>query len=172
MKDASPDEIIVVGRPLSRLCRDFGATFIIDDHVELVDILGADGAHLGINDMPVAEARKILGGGKIIGATANTIDDMLAAVEAGADYIGLGPFRFTTTKEKLSPLLGLDGYSRIMTEFRRHSAIPVVAIGGITAGDIEDIMTTGVSGIAVSGALLNVENPTAATREMMQMVNP
>ncbi|MDE5632062.1 MAG: thiamine phosphate synthase, partial [Muribaculaceae bacterium] len=170
MKDASSDEIIATGRPLARLCRDFGATFIIDDHVALVGELGADGVHLGKNDMPVAQARKILGSDRIIGATANTLDDMLAAVEAGADYIGLGPFRFTTTKEKLSPVLGLDGYRRIMSEFRRSSDLPVVAIGGITAEDLEDIMTTGVTGVAVSGALLSADNPAATTRHFLAKI--
>lgn len=170
MKDASPDEIIATGRPLARLCRDFDATFIIDDHVALVGELDADGVHLGKNDMPVAQARKILGSDKIIGATANTLDDMLAAVEAGADYIGLGPFRFTTTKEKLSPVLGLDGYRRIMSEFRRSSDLPVVAIGGITAEDLVDIMATGVTGVAVSGALLSADNPATTTRHFLTTI--
>ena len=170
MKDASPDEIIATGRPLAQLCRDFGATFIIDDHVALVGELGADGVHLGKNDMPVAQARKILGSDRIIGATANTLDDMLAAVEAGADYIGLGPFRFTTTKEKLSPVLGLDGYRRIMSEFRRSSDLPVVAIGGITAEDLVDIMATGVTGVAVSGALLSADNPATTTRHFLAKI--
>lgn len=164
MKDASPEEIAGTGRRLAAMCRRYGATFVVDDHVELVEAIGADGVHLGKNDMPVAEARRILGPDKIIGATANTLDDMLRAVEAGADYIGLGPFRFTTTKEKLSPVLGTDGYRRIMGEFRRHSSLPVVAIGGITAADLDDIMATGVTGVAVSGALLTADEPAVTTR--------
>lgn len=164
MKDASPEEIAGTVRRLAAMCRRYGATFVVDDHVELVEAIGADGVHLGKNDMPVAEARRILGPDKIIGATANTLDDMLRAVEAGADYIGLGPFRFTTTKEKLSPVLGTDGYSRIMGEFRRHSSLPVVAIGGITAADLDDIMATGVTGVAVSGALLTADEPAVTTR--------
>lgn len=164
MKDASPEEIAGTGRRLAAMCRRYGATFVVDDHVELVEAIGADGVHLGKNDMPVAEARRILGPDKIIGATANILDDMLRAVEAGADYIGLGPFRFTTTKEKLSPVLGTDGYSRIMGEFRRHSSLPVVAIGGITAADLDDIMATGVTGVAVSGALLTADEPAVTTR--------
>lgn len=164
MKDASPEEIAGTGRRLAAMCRRYGATFVVDDHVELVEAIGADGVHLGKNDMPVAEARRILGPDKIIGATANTLDDMLSAVDAGADYIGLGPFRFTTTKEKLSPVLGTDGYRRIMGEFRRHSSLPVVAIGGITAADLDDIMATGVTGVAVSGALLTADEPAVTTR--------
>ncbi len=90
MKDASESELLSVGRTVGELCRSFDAVFIVDDHVDLVEALGADGVHLGKNDMPVAEARKILGESKIIGATANTVADMFAAAEAGADYIGLG----------------------------------------------------------------------------------
>lgn len=168
MKDAQVHQVAATAREMAALCRDFGA---IDDHVELVEQTGTDGVHLGKNDMPVAEARKILGNKKIIGATANTLEDMKAAVAAGADYIGLGPFRFTTTKEKLSPVLGIGGYRRIMTEFRRMSELPVVAIGGITLSDIEEIMDTGVTGVAVSGALLAQADPKVATREFLEAIN-
>ena len=121
--------------------------------MELVNALGADGVHLGKNDMPVAEARKILGPSRTIGATANTFADIEKAVAAGADYIGLGPFRFTVTKRNLSPVLGLEGYSSIMKKCAEAGiSVPVVAIGGITAEDIDGIMETGVAGIAVSGA--------------------
>lgn len=167
MKDAPPAEIEATGRELAALCRDYGATLIIDDHVELVDAIGADGVHLGKNDMPVTEARRILGSDRIIGATANTLDDMLAAVTAGADYIGLGPYRFTTTKEKLSPMLGFEGYRRVMAAFRRVSDLPVVAIGGINTPDLASLMQTGITGVAVSGALLTAPDPPAETRAML-----
>ena len=93
MKGATDNELLSTGHTVSRLCRSFGAVFIVDDRADLVEVLGADGVHLGKNDMPVAEARGILGKSKIIGATANTVADMFAAAEAGADYIGLGPDR-------------------------------------------------------------------------------
>ena len=115
MKGASPDMIVDKGIALRKLCDLYGAKLIIDDHVELVDTIGADGVHLGKNDMPVGGARKLLGNDKIIGATANTFDDIAKAVAAGADYIGLGPFRFTQTKEKLSPTLGIEGYRHILS---------------------------------------------------------
>lgn len=171
MKDASAEELMEAGRAVGSLCRRHGATFILDDHVELVEALGADGVHLGKNDMPVAEARAILGTDKIIGATANTLADMLAAVEAGADYIGLGPFRFTSTKARLSPIIGLEGYREIMRDFRRVSDLPVVAIGGITADDVEAVMATGVTGVAVSGALLGADHPAEATTEFLRKLN-
>lgn len=160
MKDATEDEIISVGTEVRRLCDQHSATFIIDDHVELVHKLKADGVHLGKNDMPIAEARNILGRDIIIGGTANTFEDIAAHYQATANYIGCGPFRFTTTKKGLSPTLGLEGYRSIMTKVKEAGInIPVVAIGGITAEDIPDIMQTGISGIALSGAILRAENP-------------
>ncbi len=171
MKDASESELLPVGRTVGELCRSFDAVFIVDDHVDLVEALGADGVHLGKNDMPVAEARKILGESKIIGATANTVADMLAAAEAGADYIVLGPFRFTTTKERLSPVLGIGGYREAMDAFRQKSDLPVVAIGGITAADIPAIMATGVSGVALSGKLLGADDTSAETSKILNLIN-
>lgn len=160
MKDATEDEIISIGTEVRRLCDQHSATFIIDDHVELVHKLKADGVHLGKNDMPIAEARNILGKDIIIGGTANTFEDIAAHYQATANYIGCGPFRFTTTKKGLSPTLGLEGYRSIMTKVKEAGInIPVVAIGGITAEDIPDIMQTGISGIALSGAILRAENP-------------
>lgn len=160
MKDATEDEIISVGTEVRKLCDQYGATFIIDDHVELVHKLKADGVHLGKNDMPIAEARDILGKDIIIGGTANTFEDIAAHYQATANYIGCGPFRFTTTKKGLSPTLGLEGYRSIMQKVKEAAIdIPVVAIGGITAEDIPDIMQTGISGIALSGAILRAENP-------------
>lgn len=160
MKEASEEEFLSVGTEVRRLCNQYGATFIIDDHVELVHKLKADGVHLGKTDMPIIEARRILGNDIIIGGTANTFEDIAAHYQATANYIGCGPFRFTTTKKGLSPTLGLEGYRSIMQKVKEAAIdIPVVAIGGITAEDIPGIMQTGISGIALSGAILRAENP-------------
>ena len=167
MKDASLDEVEVMAQPIQTLCRRYGAIFVIDDHVELVKKIGADGVHLGKNDMPVDEARRILGSGFIIGGTANTFDDICCLHQAGADYIGCGPFRFTTTKKNLSPVLGLDGYRNIVAQMRQNGIdLPIVAIGGITLSDIPEILGTGVTGIALSGVMLNAPDPV----EMMEQV--
>lgn len=171
MKESTEDEIVAAGQEVRRLCREYGATFIVDDHVELVERLGADGVHLGKNDMPVAEARKILGKDRIIGATANTFEDICRAAEAGADYIGLGPFRFTSTKKNLSPVLGLEGYASIMERCRDAGlALPVVAIGGITADDVPALLGTGISGIAVSGTLLNAPDISGETERILETI--
>ena len=139
--------------------------------VELVRKLKADGVHLGKNDMPIAEARKILGKDFLIGGTANTFDDVQAHYEAGADYIGCGPFRFTTTKEKLSPILGLEGYRSIVQQMKAEGIhLPIVAIGGITLEDIPAIMQTGVTGIALSGTILRAANPVEETKKIVSQL--
>lgn len=160
MKDAQEVEFLLAAKQIGAMCKEYGATFILDDHVEWVGITGADGVHLGKNDMPVNEARNQLGANRIIGGTANTFEDVERLWRQGANYIGCGPYRFTTTKKNLSPVLGLDGYRHIISKMKAHDInLPVVAIGGILQPDIKDVMATGVSGIAVSGAILNAENP-------------
>ncbi|MCQ2608346.1 MAG: thiamine phosphate synthase [Bacteroidales bacterium] len=171
MKDASNEDIILVGREVRKLCDKFQATFILDDHVELVKELGADGVHLGKKDMPVEQARKILGDDYIIGGTANTFEDVLMHYNASANYIGCGPFRFTTTKKGLAPVLGLEGYTEIVNKMKTSGIqIPIVAIGGITAEDIPPIMKTGVTGIAISGSVLRAENPVEEMRKLIKMI--
>lgn len=166
-KFQEPKEIALEAQ---RLCREHGATFIIDDDVELVREIGADGVHLGKNDMPISEARSLLGPQYIIGGTANTFEDVKAHYEAGADYIGLGPFRFTTTKKGLSPTLGLEGYRDILGKMREAGiTIPVVAIGGITHDDVPQLMQTGIAGIAVSGVILNAPDPIEAMRQINEI---
>lgn len=171
MKDADEGLFVATAREVRALCDRFGATFIIDDHAELVGATGADGVHLGKNDMPVAEARRMLGPDIVIGGTANTFDDVKALAEAGADYIGCGPFRFTTTKQRLSPVLGLEGYRRIVRRMRESGiGLPIVAIGGITFDDIGPIMRTGVTGIALSGSVLRADDPVAEMRRVVEAV--
>lgn len=169
MKDAEEAEFVSAAKQIAAMCKEYGATFLLDDHVEWVEQTGADGVHLGKNDMPVDEARKLLGADRIIGGTANTFEDVERLWRQGANYIGCGPYRFTTTKKNLSPVLGLEGYRRIIGQMKAHGInLPVVAIGGILQPDIKDVMATGVSGIAVSGAVLNADNP---AEEMKRFVD-
>lgn len=170
MKDCADDEIIPVAKQVKELCREYDAKFVIDDNVEIAKLLDLDGVHLGKNDMPVAEARILLGENKIIGGTANTFEDVERIYQDGADYIGCGPFRFTTTKKRLAPILGLEGYRSITSRMKSAGIdIPMVAIGGIKAGDIKDIMQTGVDGIALSGSVLNAENPVEEMKRIIKI---
>lgn len=172
MKDATDDEVRPIAVEAQKLCRAYGAKFIIDDRVLLVHELQADGVHLGKNDMPIHEARQILGPDFIIGGTANTFEDAKAHYEASADYIGCGPFRFTTTKQKLAPVLGLDGYRQIIRKLRAANiTIPVVAIGGITKDDIPAILQTGITGIALSGTVLRADDPIAEMKHIINIIN-
>ncbi len=167
MKEALPDEAEEEAVHIQQLCKHYGATFIIDDRVALAKKLRADGVHLGKNDMPIAEARKILGKGFLIGGTANTFEDVKRHCDAGADYIGCGPFRFTATKRNLSPVLGAEGFRSIVRQMKEAGIrLPVVAIGGITFGDIPVLMETGIAGIALSGSILQAPDPVAETRRI------
>ena len=171
MKEATEAEFMAAAAEIGRLCKEHGATFVLDDHVEWVEKTGADGVHLGKNDMPIDEARKIRGSDKIIGGTANTFEDVERLYRQGADYIGCGPFRFTTTKKNLSPVLGLEGYQHIVDQMKSHGInLPIVAIGGILESDIKSILATGVSGIAVSGGILNAENPAEEMQRFLKLV--
>ncbi len=170
MKDVSEEEIEAVALRVKLLCKKNNATFIIDDHVEICRKVEADGVHLGKNDMSPAEARKILGSQFIIGGTCNTCEDILA-IKNDVDYIGCGPFRFTTTKKNLAPVLGLDGYRDIVWNCRENGInLPIVAIGGITVDDIPNILNAGANGIALSGIILNAVNPVEETNQIRHRI--
>lgn len=172
MKDTPAYMVEKTGRRLAELCHDYGAKLILDDHVHLVIPTGADGVHLGKQDLPVDEARKLLGAGYIIGATANTFCDIEHAVKQRADYIGLGPYRYTQTKKNLSTILGLEGYRAIVEKCRDSKiSIPIVAIGGIAADDIRPLKEVGLSGVAVSGSILKADNPVEYTRYLLRLLN-
>ena len=172
MKGAEADEVRKVGKELRTMCDRYDATFIIDDHVALVKELKADGVHLGLKDMPIAEARHQLGEECLIGGTANTAQQAISHCRHSADYLGCGPFRFTNTKQNLAPTLGLSGYEQIVEELDKELLrIPVVAIGGIVADDIADLLSTGVSGIAISGGILQADDPISATQEIVRILN-
>lgn len=169
MKGASDEEVLETAAGLIDICRDNNAFLIIDDRVKVVNELKVSGVHLGKEDMDPMEARELLGPDAIIGVTANTAEDILKFKNKDVDYVGLGPFRFTTTKEKLSPVLGLDGYKKIVKDVRDAGMeIPIVAIGGITLEDVEPLMKTGVNGIAMSGAIITAPDPMLYTSKVME----
>ena len=145
---------------VQRMCREYGATFIIDDDVLLAKRIGADGVHLGKGDMPIVKARDILGAEAIIGGTINTFEDVATYLHGAPDYCGCGPFRYTTTKQNLAPILGADGYREVIGKMREQDIeIPLIAIGGIGKADISLLMACGVDGIAISGSIINAEEP-------------
>ena len=172
MKDASEELLEETALAVQRMCREHGATFIIDDNVLLTKRIGADGVHLGKRDMPIAEARKILGDDYIIGSTVNTFEDITNTLHSATpDYFGCGPFRYTTTKRNLAPTLGLEGYRAIVDQMRKHNIrIPIVAIGGIGKEDIPAIMACGVNGIALSSSILNAQDPITEMQNVLSLL--
>ena len=170
MKDATDNKFLSIGRKVAALCRNHNATFLLNDRVHLVTELGADGVHLGKNDMPISEARRILGNEKIIGGTANTFADVQHLAAQGADYIGCGPFRYTPTKRNLAPILGLEGYRNILKQMQQAGInLPLIAIGGIVSTDIATLQDIGVSGIAVSGAVLEAADPIKEMKKLIEI---
>ncbi|MDR0926207.1 MAG: thiamine phosphate synthase [Ignavibacteria bacterium] len=169
-KEMEYNSILDTASELQTLCKQYDATFIIDDHVEIANEINADGVHLGKMDMPPDKARLILND-KIIGGTANTFNDIVALNLLGIDYIGLGPFRFTHTKKNLSQILGVQGYKQILSKLILNGIfLPIVAIGGITNDDIPNVLSTGVSGIAISGSILNATNPIRETANILTTI--
>lgn len=172
MKDADASTLEETALIVQKMCKDYGATFIIDDHVLLTKKIKADGVHLGKNDMPIAEARRLLGDSFIIGGTVNSLDDVRATLQSATpDYFGCGPFRFTSTKKNLAPILGHEGYRNIIREMKEGGIrIPLVAIGGIRKEDISELMADGVHGIALSSSILRAENPVEEMKGICKLI--
>lgn len=149
------------------LCDRYNARLIVNDFPQVAKTVGAWGIHVGLQDLPVAEVRAMVGSEMIIGGTANTFEHIQQRVKEGVHYIGLGPFRFMTTKEKLSPVLGLEGYQRIMDQMKTAGIqMPIVAIGGVLPDDIPGLKNAGVYGVAVSGAITNARDKQALVKQI------
>lgn len=172
MKDETKECITNMARTIQPLCKEKECIFVVDDWVEVAQELNLDGVHLGKSDMPPAEARELLGQQYIIGATANSFEDIALLSHLDIDYIGLGPYHFTSTKKLLSPIIGIDGYTDIMKQCVANNIVtPIVAIGGIEGDDIEPLMATGLSGVAVSGGIINAPNPMVETQKMLNTLH-
>lgn len=172
VKNQTEKEYIQIGSQVKEICKKFGATLIINDNVFVAKEVGADGVHLGQNDMSPDDARDILGNNFIIGCTANTIDDIRSIAKKNIDYIGLGPYTKTATKKHLKPILGSDGYRKIQQRLIEDKIkIPIIAIGGIKLKDIDGLMSMGMYGIAVSGLITNSKNKKELIAEINNKIN-
>lgn len=156
-KNAPENKFIKLCEISKKLCSDYQAICIINDHVQIAKDIDTDGVHLGLKDSSIEIARDILGKDKIIGGTANTISDVLQRMNESCNYIGLGPLRFTSTKEQLSPILGFEGYDKIIRQLKSKSLeLPkIFAIGGVVLEDIGFLRQMGIYGVAVSGQITN-----------------
>ncbi len=163
----TPEEVVLATAQKAReITGNFQTRLIINDHYKIAKAVKADGVHLGKTDTCPTIAREHLETWQWIGGTANTLEDCKNLLAKKVDYIGLGPFRFTKTKKKLSPILGIEGYLSILDLLPRET--PIIAIGGITIEDIPSILETGVHGIALSGELTEDFNKTPSIHKLLQ----
>lgn len=151
-------------RQMALLCGRYGVPLIINDNVEVALACGAAGVHLGQQDMPIAQARRMAGPDLILGASAHTVQEALEAQAAGADYLGVGAVFSTSTKADASPLP-----LTTLREICAAVSIPVVAIGGITETNLLQLTGCGAAGVAVVSAIFGAPNPGAATARLVRL---
>jgi thiamine-phosphate pyrophosphorylase len=159
-KTGSTRDLIETACRMKALCHEAGATFIVNDRIDVAIASDADGVHLGQSDFPIPLARKLLGDHKIIGGSASTLKEALKCREEGADYVGFGPVFETASKADAAPASGLAVLRQVVLEV----GLPVVSIGGIHAGNVGSVFEAGSHGIAVISAVCCQEDPEAATR--------
>lgn len=153
---------------IAEVCDDWGTTLIVTDHISLLSKADIQGVHIEDMSADFISVRRQIGPDKTLGASANTLDDIKRIAASGVvDYIGCGPFGATVTKPNDYPILGVEGYKAIMREMDiLRIAIPIIAVGGITAADIEALTDTGAYGVAVSAAINKSDNPASAFKEI------
>jgi thiamine-phosphate pyrophosphorylase len=156
--EVSDREAYTLTRTVLALCRAAGATCLVNDRVDIALATGADGVHLGADDLPVEVARRILGPGAVVGATARDPDTARAAVSAGAAYLGVGPAYATRTKDGLPDPIGVSGIGAVASTVDS----PVVAIGGVTVARVPELLSAGAYGVAVVAAVNDAPDPAGA----------
>jgi thiamine-phosphate pyrophosphorylase len=173
IKNKAETEVFQIAKEIKNLCSDFeNVCLILNDYLPIAKELDFDGIHLGMTDTSTAEARKILGKNKLIGGTANTYEDILYHYQNGVDYVGLGPLRYTQTKNQLSPILGEEGYSTLIQKLKTKAIhLPILAIGGITTDDFKTLSQLGVYGVALA-SLINLDtHPILKAQEVQEEID-
>lgn len=148
-------------REIRQLCKRYGVPFLINDNLKVAIACGADGVHVGQDDLPVTEVRRRVGDGMIVGVSAHNVEEAKRAVAGGADYLGAGAVFGTTTKSNVTPLSHAT-----LREICEAVEIPVVAIGGITKDNVLQLHGAGVRGVAVVSAIFAAQDIQAACREL------
>lgn len=166
-KNCETRELLELAFRISEVLDAKKVPFLINDRVDIALACGADGVHLGQKDMPLIHARRLLGRERSIGISVNTIEEALAAERDGADYIGAGPVYFTSSKDKIPAVLGLEGIRTIREKVR----IPILAIGGITRQNARAVISAGADGIAVISAIMGEEDPIEATKGLISILS-
>lgn len=165
-KGATAAALFRLAAALLPLCRQAGVPLVVNDRLDVALAAGADGVHLGQDDLPAAEARRLLGPDRILGVSAATPAEARAAEQAGADYVGVGPVFPTATKPDAGEAVGLKALAAV----RAAVAIPVLAIGGITAANAGAAVAAGADGVAVISAVSRAPDMAAAVRDLARAV--
>ena len=165
-KSMSCRELVVVGREIAGITRKAGAVFLVNDRLDVAIACGADGVHLGQDDMRVSNARQLAPPGFIIGVSVGTVGEAEEAEQEGADYVALSPTFSTASKGNAGPGHGLDR----LREIRRAVSLPIVAIGGISRQNVQDVIAAGADGIAVISAVVASPDITGAAREIRDII--
>lgn len=161
-KSGSTREMIETARQMKEVCAKNGVTFIVNDRVDVAIAAEADGVHLGQDDFPIPLARKLLGKDVIIGGSASTIEEARQCLSEGADYVGFGPVYPTTSKDDANPVTGIPMLKQVVEAV----PLPIIVIGGVSAGNVPEVMSAGAHGIAVISAVCCQDDPELATRTL------
>lgn len=171
VKNQPPNEWRRIAEAVKKITDQFHVTLIINDSVEIAKAVGADGVHLGQQDTSPVEARRILGDARIIGFSVHSKEELMAAEIFDVDYFGVGPFSFTSTKERLDAVLGPEGFSEIVLAAKSNLiSKPLIAIGGIQLRNVDDLLRAGADGIAISSAINGSVDPAARMREFLRQL--
>jgi thiamine-phosphate pyrophosphorylase len=166
-KSGSTREMIEIARNMKQLCSEAGVTFIVNDRLDVAIAAEADGVHLGQDDFPIPMARELLGEGRIIGGSAATLGEARKCLSEGADYVGFGPVYPTSSKDDAGPVSGIY----ILKQVVKIIPLPIIAIGGVDAENIPDVIRAGAQGIAVISAVCCQDDPEEATRALYKVLN-
>jgi thiamine-phosphate pyrophosphorylase len=155
----SDDELLQDINIIAEICDDWGATLIVTDHVHLNGKADIQGFHIEDMDADFIKLKEQLGEAITIGGSANTVEGLIRLAQEGADYAGFGPFSHTDTKPNYFEHIGIEGYRKAMLQLQqRHIELPVLAVGGVTVNDVDELLQTGIFGIAVSSAINQAED--------------
>lgn len=168
MKDADGGEMLRLAKEMERIADEQNKFFIVNDRLDIAMLAHADGVHLGQSDIPLEDARRLVGDDMIIGISVDNAEQARAAVEGGADYVAVGSVFSTSTKPDAAQALGLDAVFEVKKAI--GDAVPLVAIGGINRGNILDVVHAGADGVAVVSAIMAQPNVKKATHELKTMI--
>jgi thiamine-phosphate pyrophosphorylase len=169
----SDEEMLEEIHQIASICDDWGTTLIVTDHIHLVHQADIQGVHIEDMDADLSLVRSKIGDDKTLGASATNLEQIVRHIQNGADYIGCGPFGHTDTKPNTAKHWKIEGYQEIVSELKKQNLthIPLIAAGGISIADVEDLLKTGIYGVAISAAVNKAENPAQSYKELYRLLH-